>query len=253
MKYIPIVFLLFSLFVVQLSHASYLVTTINTTVSLNTNTSAQVVEILRVSVNNNSVSQYSTDRLALNLTLSQWQTLMGPSLVQHIVNPRGSIYNFDFLPGPLINSANGKIAYLVMSYSVTNVTTINQTGPRTFLYQFNPANFNYQNAVSGQVLGQNTTLHIILPTGARIDRISPPPDVPVAGFEQNYRNVTSLTWSSDESLSAFTLTYTVQESLQDEVLSFFDSLYARLGTFAFVIIILAIALFIIYTYLKARK
>ena len=89
----PIVFMAMALLLVPVSHASYIVTAINTTVSLNQNTSAQVVEVLKLAVTNQSVGQYTKDRLALNLTLSQWQTLIGPQLVEHIVSPRGNIYN----------------------------------------------------------------------------------------------------------------------------------------------------------------
>lgn len=56
--------------------ASYTVQNLNVTMALKTNTSAQVSEVLKVLVSNASVSQYSTNRLALNLTLSNWQTLV---------------------------------------------------------------------------------------------------------------------------------------------------------------------------------
>lgn len=235
----------------NVSHASYIVNYINTTVSLNPNQSAQVTESLKVSVSNESVQQYTTDRLALNLTLSQWQNIIGPSLVQHIINPKRGIYDFNFLPGPLINSPNGKIAYLLMSYSVSNVTTANETGPRTFLYRFNNNVFNFQHGQSGAVLGENTTLTILLPTGASITNIYPIPDSPSLGFVSAYKNATKVSWNADEPLSQFTLTFTEQESLESEVVSFFASVYDYLGGFTYVIIAAVIAVVIIYTYLKA--
>ena len=61
--------LLAALLVLGTANATYIVTAINTTVSLRTNTSAYVSEIMRISVSNTSVSQYTQDRLALNLTL----------------------------------------------------------------------------------------------------------------------------------------------------------------------------------------
>jgi hypothetical protein len=253
MRYILVGLLFLALLIVPLSHASYIVTSINTTVTLNQNTSGQVIEIFKVSVSNASVSQYTADRLALNLTLSQWQSLIGPQLVENIVNPRGSIYDFDFLPGPLAPSQNGKVADLVLSYSVTNVTTVTQTGPRTFLYDFDNSVFNFQNAISGPVLGDNTTLNIIIPQGARIIKISPNPDFPAYGFTQNYRNATYFSWDSDESLGAFTFNYVLEESLEQEVVTFFQGVYNTLGAFAYILIILAVALFIAYTYLKAGK
>lgn len=255
MRYLPIVILLLSMvFIAPLSHAAYIITAINTTVSTNLNTSARVIEIYKVSISNTSVGQYTTDRLALNFTLSQWQNVIGSGLTEHIINPRGgSIYDFNFIPGPIVSSNNGKIADLVLSYIATNVTTINQTGPRAFLYKFNRGALNYQNAESGEVLGLNTSLTVILPIGSRIDLVSPNPDYPAFGFAKSYRNVTSLTWDSDEALSQFTLMYTINESLQDEVLSFFQQIYNYLGGFAILIIIIGVAALVIYTYLKSGK
>ncbi len=242
----------FSLFI-QLSSASYAVTNINTTVVLNQNSSARVSEILEVAVSNQSVSQYSTDRLALNLTLSQWQLIIGPNLVQHIINPHGSIYNFNFLPGPIVSSPNGRVAYLLMTYYVNNVTVVNQTGPRTFLYSFNNDVFNFQHAASGAVLGENTTLTVIVPQGSKIMTVVPSPDSPAQSFTQNYKNVTVMSWYADEPLSKFQLVYTTQESLQDEVLSFFAQLYKTLGVGVYVLILAVIAAIIVYTYLKVGK
>ncbi len=253
MKYLPVAMVLLLLVFVQFSHASYIVTAINDTVTLNSNTSATVVEIYKISLSNTSVNQYDQDRLALNFTLSQWQNVVGPSLIEHIINPRGSVYDFNFVPGPITNSNDGKIAYLVLSYIATNVTTVNQTAPRTFVSNFNRNVLNYQNAESGEVLGLNTTLTVVLPSGGRIDSVSPNPDYPAFGFTKNYRNVTAVTWDSDEALSKFTFVYTVQESLQDEVLGFFDTIYGYLGGFAYLIIIIAIALLILYTYLRSEK
>ena len=252
MRYALVAISLLFLLTVQLSHAAYIITGINDTVSFNQNTSASVVEIYKLSLSNTSVSQYSKDRLALNFTLSQWQTIIGSQLTVHIINPRGSVYHFVFDPGPVESSNNGKIAYMVVSYIATNVTTANQIGPRTFVYSFNPQVLNYQNAVSGEVLGLNTTLTVITPVGSRITAVSPPPDYPPLGFTNNYTGVRSITWSSDELLAGFTLKYTTEESLQGEVVDFFTQVYNYLGVGVYVIIVVVIAIFILYTYYRAR-
>ena len=63
-----------------IASASYTVKNLNVTMTLNPNTSAHVIETLQVVISNASVSQYSTNRVALNLTLSNWQALIGPLL-----------------------------------------------------------------------------------------------------------------------------------------------------------------------------
>lgn len=252
--YLALLLAVFAAVILPSAHAGFTVIGTNTTVSLNLNTSASVTDILKVSVSNSSVSQYSQDRLALNLTLSQWQNLIGPALVEHIINPTGSVYHFNFLPGPLLDVGGGsKIAYLYLTYYVSNVTKVSQTAPRVFNYTFNNEVFNFEHAASGVVLGQNTTLTVVLPAGSKIVSVYPPPDSPASGFLSGYRNVTQFSWYSNEPLSKFTLVYDVQQSLEGEVLSFFGQIYATLGLFIYVIIAAAIAIFIFYTYKRANK
>lgn len=235
------------------TNASYIVTHMNVTVNLNENMSAQVAEILTVGISNNSVSQYSTNRVALNLTLSDWQSLIGPSLVEHIINPGGGIYNFNFLPGPVIKSGNQSTAYILLSYTVNNVTTVNQTAPRTFVYAFVPKVFNFEHGASGEVLSSNTTLTINLPRGAVIKSIYPLPDYPPSAFTTNYANTTSVSWLFGEPLSKFTLTFVITEGIQAEVTNFFAGVYKALGAFTFVVIAAVILIFILYTYLRTGR
>lgn len=247
-----LIFLLLAL-VPANAYASYSVTHLNVTVGLNKNTSAQVTEVFTVVVSNSSVSQYSTDRIALNLTLSDWQQLMGQTLVQHIISPTAGVYNFKFLPGAITSNGTANVAYILMSYNVANVTTVNQTAPRTFYYRFNSRVFNFQHGASGQVLSPNTSLTFVLPSGAGIKSVYPLPDAPASAFTNDYANITRISWFYGEPLSKFTFTFTIIEGLQAEVLQFFESVYNFFGVFTFVIIIAVILLFIVYTYLRVGK
>ena len=186
------------------------------------------------------------------MTLSKWQSVIGPSLTQHIINPKSGVYNFRLLPGPLTGPAGpSQQAVITILYDVSNVTTVNQTAPRTFVYKFNPDVFNYEHEQSGEVLTSNTTITIILPKSAKITNIFPIPDYPASLITGS--NVTAVSWFYQEPLSKFTLTFVTQESVQDEVLSFFTSIYQILGVFTYIIIIAAILLFILYTYFKVEK
>lgn len=233
--------------------ASYTVTHLNVTINLNKNTSAQVAEVLTVRMSNSSVAQYSINRVALNPTLSDWQSIIGPSLVEHVINSGGSIYNFKFLPGPAIANGNQSIAYILLSYTVDNVTTVNQTAPRTFVYSFAPKVFNFEHAASGEVLNPDTTLTINLPGSAVLKSVYPLPDYPPSGFTTNYAGIASFSWMYGEPLSTFTLTFTITEGVQAEVANFFVEVYKTLGVLTYVIIAAVILGFILYTYLKAGR
>ncbi len=247
--------LLFSALLLMLmlheSYASYTIQNLNVTVQLNQNTSAQVTEVLHVMISNQSVSQYNTNRIAFNLTLSEWQTLIGPLLVQHILSPSYSVYNFKLLPGPAIASGNGGVANITMEYGVKNVTFVNETGPRTFQYVFNPKVFNFEHGASGEVLLPNTTLTIDVPQGGKILSAYPIPDLPQDAITTDYRNVTSASWKYGEPLSKFTLIFQTRQSLEEEVLQFFGKVYSTLGLFTYLIIIVVAALFILYVYRRA--
>jgi hypothetical protein len=233
--------------------ASYTVQNLNVTLSLRPNTSAQVSEVLRVLVSNASVSQYSTNRLALNLTLTDWQKLVGSMLVQHIINPNESLYDFKLFPGPISVQNGQATANIVMAYIVPNVTFVNETSPRQFLYRFNPKVLNFNHGLSGEILTGNTTLTIMVPSGAAIVSAYPPPDVPPSASLLNYKNLSAVSWLYGEPLSKFSFTFLMQQSIQAEVASFFRSVYNSLGAFSYVIIAAAVLLFIVYTYYRASR
>ena len=238
----------------EMAHSAYTVTAINTTVMLNANNSAEVIEMLNVSVSGASIAQYSADRVALGLSLSDWQSLIGPSLVQHIINPQTGVSNFKFLPGPFIGTGtqSGR-SEIIMSYTVENVTHVSETAPRRFLYSFNSKVFNFEHGVSGEILPQNTTLNIVLPSRAQVTAIYPIPDSPTYGFARDYQNVSEFSWFRGEPLSKFTLNFVVTEGLEAEVFGFFSAVYARLGILTYVIIAVAIISFIIYAYYRASR
>jgi hypothetical protein len=236
----------------HIATSGYAVVGLNTTVRLYTNTSASVAEVINISISNQSVNQYSMNRAALNLTLSDWQAIVGPTLVEHIINPSASTYNFHFIPGPLEKGMSGSFAYLLLTYNVNNVTIKNDTGPRTISYSFNPKVLNFEHGASGQILPSNTTLTIMIPTGALLKSIYPIPDYPTSTFTNGYKNVTSFSWFNGEPLSKFTLQFVIIQPLSAEVSEFFTQLYGILGIWTYIIIAVIIVLFVLYTYLRTK-
>lgn len=238
---------------VPLAGASYTVTHITTQVTLNVNTTARVSETFTVYITNTSIAQYQADRSALNLTLSNWQSTIGTVLTQHIINPRTGVYDFKLYPGPLTTSITGQqYADVVITYGVKNVTSVRELAPRVFSYLLNNGVFNFEHSTNGQTLNPNTTLTIVLPHTATITNVYPPPDFPALSGS-NFANITVLSWYYQEPLSKFALSFTTQQSIPDEVLSFFSAAYLFFGFFTYVIIILVVFFFILYTYLKIEK
>ncbi len=254
MRHLALIAALLALFAVQISGASYTVTHVTTQVTLNVNTSASVRETYTVVITNASISQYQSARSALNLTLSNWQDIIGPTLTQHIINPKTGVYGFELFPGPITTSITGQQeADVLISYGVRNVTSVDEIAPRVFQHTFNDDVFNFAHGVSGEVLPANYTLTIVLPNDAGIKSIYPLPDSPPNLLANNFMNVTMMSWFSQEPLSKFLLVYTTHQTIEGEVSSFFTAAYNFFGFFTYVIIILIVLFFILYTYLKIEK
>ncbi len=250
-----LVLVVVALLLPQQASASYAVTHINVTVDLNSSTTAHVTEIYTLSISNASVSQYETSRLALNLTLSDWQQLVGPVLVEHLINPRKGVTDFEFLPGAAERQPNGAgyLAYILLSYDVPNATARYAIAPRESSYSFDRKVFNFATGASGEVLTQNTSLSMLLPHGANVTALFPLPDSPVYASIHGYAAARDLVWDSAEPLSKFELSYTLTEGMQAEVTAFVAAAYSRLGIGAYLIIAAVILAFVLYTYARARR
>ncbi len=232
-------------------HAYYNITFINDTVILNSNTSAHVIETFTLHISNASAQDYLKNRDAIGLSLSDWEKIIYTTdLRQHILSPVHSAYSFTFLPGPLISTLNGSQALFTMSYYLDNVTSVKEIAPRIFGYAFNDSVFNFENEASGQTLPYNTRLNIIIPADASAVSLYPLPDSPPPTFINNYYNFTSFSWFSGEPLSQFSFSFTIRQSLQAEVLSYFSGIYNNYADQLYLIFIVAIVFILAYLYLR---
>lgn len=246
--------LAFSLMLLNL-HAYFNVTYLNTTVVLNTTTSAHVVEKLGVYLSNTSTNQYVQDRQAINLTLSDWQKVLGTALLtEHIIGPNSSISRFTLLPGPIIYAQNGGgTAVITFSYDVHNVTTIRNIAPRKFDYTFNDNLFNFEHTAGGQALFPNTRLIMVIPNGAEVISVFPAPDYPLSDYVGNYSNATVFSWYAGEPLSKFQFSYIVTQTLQAEVLAYFDGIYRSYSWLIYLAMAAVIIAVAAYAYFSLRR
>lgn len=246
-----LVVLLLAVSLVQHSASAYFnATYLTTTVFLTNSTSAHVVESVQLFVSNSSMATYNQDRQAFNLSLTSWQgAVMSPLLAQHILNPKGSISNFTFLPGPLVPGANGGYASLTMSYDAQNVTNFVSVAPRKYEYTFNDSAFNYLHTASGQSLLPSTRLTFVVPSGTEVLSVYPAPDYPQPNSVGQY-NSTSFAWYSGEPLSKFAFVYIMTETPQQEVINYFNGIYNNYRILVYLVILIALAGMGYYTYTR---
>ncbi|MDE1855533.1 MAG: hypothetical protein KGH57_04435 [Candidatus Micrarchaeota archaeon] len=246
------VFFMLGLFAMGSVNAYFNATYLSTTVFLTNSTAAHVVEGIQLYVSNASISTYDQDRQAFNLSLGNWQKVIGntPFLTQHILNPKSSISNFTFLPGPITPAGNGGgYASLTMSYDSQNVTSVVSIAPRQFEYRLNNSVFNYLHTASGQSLLSNARLTFIVPNGTQVVTAYPLPDFPTPNQFGKYSG-TSFSWFSGEPLQNFNFVYLVTQTPEQEVVQFFNALYSSYGTLIYVLIILALVGIAMYVYFR---
>jgi hypothetical protein len=234
------------------AHASYTVQSVNTTVTISTNNTGHVIQIVEFMVSNQSANQYSTARVALNLTVSAWESLIGSQQVNYdLINPHSGVKNLKLLPGPLAVNGNHYVADIILNYYVNNVTSYKEIAPRTFYYSFNPSVLNFQSSQSGVNLPSDARFNIVLPGGSKIISVYPVPDYPSV-INYTSHNTSMISWDAGEPLSKFQLNFEVKESLSAEVINFFGKVYSELGLLTYVIVGGLIIAFIVYTYYKVR-
>ncbi|MEM3841314.1 MAG: hypothetical protein QXN59_01295 [Candidatus Micrarchaeaceae archaeon] len=238
--------------VAGIAHASYTVQNVNTTVTLYPNNSAHVVQVVQFIVSNQSANQYTTARVALNLTVSAWESLIGSDQVDYdLINPHSGVRGLALLPGPLTVNGNHYVADIILNYYVDNVTSYREIAPRTFYYSFNPDVLNFQSSQSGVNLPSDARFNIVLPQGSKIISVYPVPDYPPV-INYTSRNISMISWYSGEPLSKFQLNFEMTESRTAEVIGFLKKVYAELGLLTYVILGGLILGFIVYTYYKVR-
>ena len=234
------------------AHAYFNITQVNTTVVLSSNTTtASVIETFYLYMSNASVNVYAQDRSAYNLSLVDWQNILKTTqLTPHILNPRFSVSKLTFLPGSIIPQGSGADALLIMTYSIKNVTTVDEIAPRKFEYTFNDSVLNFEHTASGQALPQNVRFTLVVPKGAQIVSISPLPDSPPPNFVGNYTNVTAFSWYAAEPLYRFSFSYILTQSLQGEVAAYFTNIYTNDKEYIYIGIVVLLLLSAAYIYIK---
>jgi hypothetical protein len=170
--------------------------------------------------------------------------------VEHILNPKSSISNFTFLPGPIVPAGNGGgYASLTMSYDAHDVASVNSVAPRQFEYSLNNSIFNFLHTASGQSLLPNTRLTITVPNGTQVVSMYPLPDSPQPNSFGKYSG-SSFSWFSGEPLQGFNFIYIVTQTPQQEVVQYFNSVYSNYRTLVYALIMLVVAAIVIYVYIK---
>ncbi len=235
--------------------AYFNVTYLSTRVVLTNSTTAHVIEGVQLYVSNGSIATYTQDRQAFNLSLESWQKVIGESqyLTQHILNPKSSISNFTFLPGPITPAGGGGgYASLTMSYDANNITSFVSVAPRKFEYRINSSIFNYLHTASGESLFPNARLTLTVPNDTQVVAVYPLPDFPQPNSFGQYSGG-SFSWYSAEPLQNFNFVYIITQTPEQEVVQYFNNLYRNYGTLIYLLVVVAVVAIAAYLYFRVLR
>ena len=107
------------------------------------------------------------------------------------------------LPAGTDNKPNGRSAQaiLTMRYLLYNLTTVQNVGPRKFVYTFRQRCAQLRAHRERTGASPNARLNIIIPKDTSLVSVYPQPDYPYPNFVGNYNNATAFSWYEGEPLS----------------------------------------------------
>lgn len=233
---------------------------LSVTVKIQTNGSAQVTELIKLSVDPGSKDLYNRSIYARELTIMDWQQITKSQyLRQHILSSTAA-RNVRVTPQDLESYSYllQSTAVIKLEYEVDKVVVVNHTGPRTITYTFDKSVLSFQPSPSGSVLPRDNELTIIIPPDAVVTSLSPDPTEPAV--TKNYLNqvigVSNFTWKGTVPLMDFSLVFVREEPIDVEVRRFFEEITTAFIQFSLslpgAVVLLLVVLFIILLAMRKR-
>jgi len=187
------------------------------------------------------VYTYTTAMGAIKTTLDDWKKLSNSEFLTY--HTTASPINQRILPQkPFYNSAAGKFySTISIDYdTLEQIVNITETGPRKTLYTIIPSKLAFKLSPTGDiVLPRFNTLRITIPKETTLVSANPKPDHIVNN---------TLIWEGPYTLAKFDVRFEMEQSLSEEVQQFFSSLFFFLQNilfnYYFVLIVLAVAIFL---------
>lgn len=234
--------------------------------------SAHVIEVVTILVSGNeSLSAYSDYMSSANYVkndIATWQSVLDNSQVTyHIGGGQVIITDLVITPGPFYHKNDYLQTAQVdmrLDYDVsapvdddpnTDLFNVDNIKPRTKKYTLNTRAFLFDEDSGDLIMPAGTTLRFTLPEDVLITNLKPMPstiqgDLPIYGL-------TELEWSAIR-LTEFTLVFEREETLETEIVEFFQSTSNTIvqllqGTEGTAIVILVIVLVVTLIYLQRVK
>ncbi len=236
----------FILCVILVSYASFEMQSIDIRAHIQEDGSARITEEFSIYIEGQeSIELYeeSLSTLSRNNIQSWFHKLQLQELIYHIGGQRVDIENLIILPEPAQKVYNNAYTTISISYDVLpspekqttdeNISFTEEKGlfilkntkPRTTEYTLNRWAFLDTTENGDLILSQNTKLTFLLPEKAKITTIYPVPDNLKDKLPPYY--VSTVAWTKPV-LPKFTLVFEVEETLESEIVYFFNSIQDKI-------------------------
>ncbi|MFA5107934.1 MAG: hypothetical protein WC492_00155 [Candidatus Micrarchaeia archaeon] len=239
------IFLLF----MGMAFADFELRTLTVTITMNPDGTAHATEEAVLFITGNQSINLYEDSVVFN-DLSSWTTRTGISdLRTHVSRAYVEISDLRVRPQPVSkcnNLAQTCYASLILDYDITpislqqgGIVSANLYKPRTTKYSLRSEVFSFPRTKTDDIiLPKGTTLEMILPASASLISFSRVPDnvqdeQSMFRFDsktsstQYFGTVRVFSWSG-QTLSQFTLSYDIEQSLEEEITSFFSYVQTRI-------------------------
>lgn len=188
---------------------------------LNNEGGAHIVEKITLRIDDDLSSSIYDDNMAITNDITSWKMRTGISNIKYHVNINHvKISNLRVTPQPKIRLSLINPSYegvLEIEYDVIGITDYSLVKSRTYQHTFKKEALSFTNTEKNIVLDENRHLYIIIPDNSIISSIDPKPqniDVLNAETKQFY-------WRGKTILEDFSLIYTNEISMKDEVELYF--------------------------------
>ena len=255
--------------------ANFILQSISVTIEAQKNGDAHIVEKISMFLD----SQDSVDLYKSSLGISDiasWRSRIGLSDIRfHVSTAEVGIVNLRIKPQPVerCSTFDGTCwATMILDYTATplynKTERINTTGvffleqgrPRTTRYSINPQAISLKRTDSGDILlDPYVTLTIIIPSDSVVESLQPIPSDLADTVQPPFKGVSTFTWKN-AILPKFELVFTREDTLESEIIQFFNNYSNRLTSFflgpeglALVVIILVVVASYVYLNTVEKK
>ncbi len=253
----PVLFLVVVM-LAQVAHASFDLSSFSVTIDVYKDGRAHVTEVFNIFLTNSETADtYERAKGAINLTVESWRAQTNLQALRYYVSnvDANSVLVKPQRVAPPNPITGARDTSIIVEYdTITPLFNTTQTKPRTTHYELDRSAIVFESSASGEIIiPEKSNLTIRIPK-ATLLALSPPPDIPgEVSLPNNDQKV--FTWLGRSTLTKFSVVFETEETLESEVIGFFQNTQAKFLEFLtslWGVLLVLVALIALAAWLSAK-